>query len=152
MGCFPIGTHDCSYGELPSRQPLARRQQRVLPFQAGTFCLGARGLSPGGLIVCKEHCTAADLNLIHRSGPLHCAYLSCKVPTPFFTEFHLPSSPQRATYAFSCSSLRCRGCSLISSNALLNMYAEHRCRRRFVRVLSRLCVTETNELRFESSP
>ena len=61
MGCFPIGTHNCSYGELPSRQPVARRKQRVLPFQAGTFCLGARGLLPGVLFICKEYCTAADL-------------------------------------------------------------------------------------------
>lgn len=48
MGCFPTGTYNCSYGELPLRQPFARRQQEVLPFQAGTFCLVARGLSPGG--------------------------------------------------------------------------------------------------------
>lgn len=46
LGCIPSGTHDCSYGELPLRQPFARRQQEVLPFQAGTFCLSARGLSP----------------------------------------------------------------------------------------------------------
>lgn len=49
VGCFPTGTYNCSYGELPLRQPFARRQQEVLPFQAGTFCLVARGLSPGGM-------------------------------------------------------------------------------------------------------
>ena len=47
VGCFPTGTYNCSYGELPLRQPFARRHQEVLPFQAGTFCLVARGLSPG---------------------------------------------------------------------------------------------------------
>lgn len=60
VGCFPTGTHNCSYGELPLRQPV-RRQQRVLPFQAGTFCLSARGLSPGDLIVCKLYCITAGL-------------------------------------------------------------------------------------------
>ncbi len=41
--------HNCGYGELPRRRALPLRGQGragVLPFRAGTFCLGARGLSP----------------------------------------------------------------------------------------------------------
>ena len=44
------GPHNCGYGELPRRQRPSPEgpggRAGVLPFQAGTFCLSARGLSP----------------------------------------------------------------------------------------------------------
>ncbi len=76
-----------------------------------------------------------------------CTAPTCHVTSlRLFTEFHLPSSLNALIYAFSCSNLRCRGCSLISmiGNALRNsIYANrlhHRCAAAgFVRVLSGFC-------------
>ena len=49
--------HYCSYGKLPPGPPaVAGGRRGVLPFRGGTFCLAARGLSPGEVINAHAKC------------------------------------------------------------------------------------------------
>lgn len=43
VGCIPTLPHNCVYSELPRVPP--EGAPGVLPSRAGTFCLGARGIS-----------------------------------------------------------------------------------------------------------
>ena len=51
--------HHCCYGELPLASSRRSGLSGVLPFQAGTLCLIARGLSPGDMhrVAAAEACS-----------------------------------------------------------------------------------------------
>ena len=73
----PTGTHNCSDGELPcaTHCPEGQGATGVLPFQAGTLCLVARGLSPGETRPFCGRPARDAASAIHRSGPSCCAHL-----------------------------------------------------------------------------
>ena len=71
----PLATSLLLWRAAPGQLPKERRMLGVLPFQAGTLCLIARGLSPG------RHAQGGcgrGLQSVHkhRRGPSHCA-LAC---------------------------------------------------------------------------
>ena len=78
VGCIPTGHITVDMASCP-HAPLHAQGKRwgVLPFRGGTFCLVARGLSPGEVIISHAKCPLTwrpgFAIGVHRGGPSCCA-------------------------------------------------------------------------------